>query len=609
MTPRLPSAAAPFRVFFVPLLLAAPLGWAATPDQVGQWSTVYTWPNVAIHLALLPDGRVMSYADDDNPNYNTTGARLAGFTKTYLIDVPNGGAPGTVTYIPNQRSNMFCSGHTFMADGRLYVIGGHLGKDGWGEPRSEFFDYRDESNWWPGPDMHDGRWYPSACELANGDLLAISGSMDSTIVMSQIPEVLSGAVNGGWRQLTGANLFIPYYPFTILAPDGRVFVAGPHPDARYLDCTGSGAWSATAYNHILNQTRSYASCAQYGDGKILVAGGNDPPTNTCEVIDLNSPTPTWTSTGSMSFNRRQLNLTILPDGNVLASGGTSGAGFDNNTGAVLSAEMWTPPPVGTWTAMASMAKARIYHSTTVLLPDGRVLSAGSGRPKPDNGGVDQLNAEIYSPPYLFKGARPTITSAPAMVSNGVGFTITTPNAASIMQVTMIKLSSTTHSFNQGQRFNRLNFSVGSGLLTATVPASPNLAPPGFYLLFILNSSGVPSIAKMIQVLAPGPVGVSDSPDAALLDFLALRSENPMHGGTARIAFSVAHSEVGRVEILDVQGRRVRVVADGFFDAGRERVVTWDGTDEHGQRVRSGLYWYRLTTPSVTRTGKLALLSY
>jgi hypothetical protein len=91
--------------------------------------------------------------------------------------------------------------------------------------------------------------------------------------------------------------------------------------------------------------------------------------------------------------------------------------------------------------------------------------------------------------------------------------------------------------------------------------------------------------------------------------MALRSENPMHGGSARIAFALSHSEVGRIEVLDVIGRRVKVVADGYFDAGREQVVTWDGTDEVGQRVKSGLYWYRLRTPSVTRTGKLALLSW
>ena len=609
MTARAPLSAffALLRVSLLLLLLAAP-AWSATPDQVGQWSPIYAWPDVAIHLALLPDGHVMSYADDDNPNYGTTGARLAGFTKTFVVDVPNGSPPGTVTYIPNNRSNMFCSGHTFLADGRLFVIGGHLGKDGWGEPRTEFYDYRSPSNWWPGPDMYEGRWYPSACELGSGDLLALSGSMDSTIVWSQIPEVWSSTTSSGWRQLPGANRALTYYPFTILAPDGRVFVAGPNVDTRSLDCAGAGSWS-TPINHVQNQVRSYGSCVQYADGKIMVAGGNDPPTNTCEIIDLNLATPTWSSTGSMQFARRQMNLTTLPDGSVLATGGTTGSGFDNNLGSVLGAELWTPPPNGTWTPMASMAVPRLYHSTTILLPDGRVLSAGSGRPKADNGGADQLNSEIYSPPYLFKGARPTITSAPVVVNNGTVFTISTPNAPSITQVTLIKLSSTTHAFNQGQRFNRLSFTAGATSLTANLPASSDLLPSGFYLLFILNGSGIPSIGKMIQVVAPGPVGVGELMDQDLLDFMALRSPNPMRGGMAKIVFALSHSEIGRVEVLDVTGRRVKIVADGYFDAGREQTVTWDGTDARGQRVKSGLYWYRLTTPTLTRTGKLALLSY
>ena len=113
---------------------------------------------------------------------------------------------------------------------------------------------------------------------------------------------------------------------------------------------------------------------------------------------------------------------------------------------------------------------------------------------------------------------------------------------------------------------------------------------------------------MIQIVPPGPVGVADLPDERLLDFMALRSENPSHG-SARIAFTLSRSEEGRLEILDVSGRLVRRLADGFFDAGREQVVVWDGTDLSGSRVRSGLYWYRLTTATLTRTGKLALLSY
>jgi hypothetical protein len=593
-------------MFALLALLAAPV--FAQPSSVGQWSTVYTWPNVAIHLSLLPDGKVMSYADDDNPNYLLNGARLAGFTKTYLIDVPSMGAPGTSTFIPNNRTNMFCSGHTMLADGRLFVVGGHLGKDGYGEPRTEFFDWRTPDQWWPAADMTWGRWYPSACVLGNGDVVAVSGSHDSTIVYSSIPEVWNSST-GLWRQLTSANRTIPYYPFTFLAPDGRVFEAGPNPDTRFLTVTGNGSWSS-AINHVLNVNRSYGSAVQYGDGKILVTGGADPPTSSAEIIDLTAGTPAWTTTGvnAMHFARRQHNTTLLPDGTVLASGGSSASGFNNNAGAVLTPELWNPVN-GTWTNMAAMVKSRLYHSSTLLLPDGRVLSAGGGRPKADNGGVDQLNCEIFSPPYLFKGARPTITSATSFVNNGSDIVITTPDAASIAQVTMIRIGSSTHAFNQSQRFNRLTFSAQAGQITATTPASSNLMPPGYYMLFILNGTGVPSVATFVQVLPAGPVGVGEPPEEALLDFMALRSANPMRGGQARIAFALSHSEFARIEILDVTGRRVRVVADGFFDAGREQVVAWDGTDEVGQRVKSGLNWYRLTSPSLTRTGKLALLSW
>jgi len=569
---------------------------------------VYTWPQVAIHMSLTPDGRVITFADDDNPNYNVNGTRLAGYTKAYVADIPTNGVPGTPNFVPNERTDMFCAGHTFTADGRLFVIGGHLGKDGWGEPRTEFFDYRTPASWLPGPDMFIGRWYPSACVLGNGDVVALSGSHDSTAISSSIPEVWSSAPDAGtWRQLTGANRSIPYYPMAITAPDGRVFVAGPQVDTRYLSVTGTGSWSS-AKNHVLNVERSYGSAVQYADGKILVAGGADPPTNSCEIIDLNDATPTWRTTRPMNFARRQMNLTMLPDGSVLATGGSSGSGFNNNTGAVLTAEIWTPWDT-VWTPMAGMANPRLYHSTTVLLPDGRVMSAGSGRPKATNGGVDQLNCEIFSPPYLFKGTRPSITSAPSVAHYGEAFTINTPNAASITQVSLIRLSSTTHAFNQGQRYVRLTPTIGSGTVTVTPPANPNLAPPGYYMLFLVNSTGVPSVARMVLILPAGPVGVGDEPDERLLDFMALRSANPMHGGTARIAFALSRSEVGRVEVLDVTGRRVKLVIDGFFDAGREQVVTWDGTDEHGQRVKSGLYWYRLWTPSLVRTGKLALVSY
>jgi hypothetical protein len=191
----------------------------------------------------------------------------------------------------------------------------------------------------------------------------------------------------------------------------------------------------------------------------------------------------------MSIARRQLNATLLPDGKVLVTGGSSAKGFDNPAGAVHYAEMWDPV-TETWSRMASYNTYRGYHSIALLLPDGRVLSSG---------GDYESNAEIYSPPYLFKGARPVITSGPSKVSYGETFLVGNADAASIAKVSWLRLSSVTHAFNQNQRINFLRFVSAEGALSITAPSDPNLCPPGHYMLFLLNGNGVPSKAKMIQI--------------------------------------------------------------------------------------------------------------
>jgi hypothetical protein len=198
---------------------------------------------------------------------------------------------------------------------------------------------------------------------------------------------------------------------------------------------------------------------------------------------------------SMHYARRHLNATLLPTGEVLVTGGTSATGFNNPAGAVHAAEVWNP---GTekWTTLASNSVIRIYHSTSLLLPDGRVLHSGSG----DGGGSPtEENAELFSPPYLFKGARPVITSAPSSVGYGEDFSVDTPNGASIAQVSLIRLGSVTHAFDQNQRFNQLTFSENGGGLSIHSPANPNLAPPGHYLLFLVNDNGVPSVGNIIRI--------------------------------------------------------------------------------------------------------------
>jgi len=246
----------------------------------------------------------------------------------------------------------------------------------------------------------------------------------------------------------------------------------------------------------------------YSPGKVLILGGgpgkgpnyDQPvgnPTATAEIIDLNVATPRWRYVSPMRYARRYPNATILPDGKVLVTGGTASPDWNNATDPVLATEMWDPV-TGTWSTMASMDVPRALHSTAVLLPDGRVLSVGSGQP-PATADRDRYEAEIYSPPYLFKGARPTIASAPMSVRYGQVFSVKTPNAERIQQVTLVRLSSVTHAFNQNQRFNRLQFTRTSGELKVLIPTNRNRCPPGHYMLFLLNEKGVPSVARIIQV--------------------------------------------------------------------------------------------------------------
>ena len=173
-----------------------------------------------------------------------------------------------------------------------------------------------------------------------------------------------------------------------LAPNGKVFSVAPSEVTRYLDAAGTGAWSVVATRN--SGYRGYGSSVLYADGKVLHLGGGDPPTNAAEVIDLNQAIPTWRSVAPMAIARRHANATILPDGKVLVTGGTSGPGFNNTTTPVFEAEMWDPTTEA-WTTMAAAQVPRLYHSVAVLLPDGRIFSAGGN-------GYSQV--EIYEPPVL-----------------------------------------------------------------------------------------------------------------------------------------------------------------------------------------------------------------
>jgi hypothetical protein len=275
----------------------------------------------------------------------------------------------------------------------------------------------------------------------------------------------------------------------------------------------------------------------------------------------------------MANPRSYQNMTILADGTVLATGGGASSDGESPATAVYPAELWNPT-TEKWTTLSSMLIERLYHSVALLLPDGRVLVAGSG----GSGNLpDENNAEIFSPPYLFKGARPTITNAPAVAQYGQGFTVQTPDAASIAKVSLVRLGSVTHAFNQDQRFDFLDFTAGAGSLTVQAPANANLAPPGYYMLFLVNGDGVPSISSMVRL----PAAWEDSQPPTAPSGLAANGAT----GKATLSWSAATDNVG-IARYDVY----RSTTSGFPPSPANRIGQTAGTS-YVDNVAAGTYYY------------------
>ncbi|HEX7335598.1 MAG TPA: galactose oxidase-like domain-containing protein [Gemmatimonadales bacterium] len=483
---------------------SSPVSVSALPAEAttGKWGPVVPWDIVPLHMNLLPNGKIFAWGKTD----------VADTMGMPRIWDPSSESPSQAREI-HVDDMLFCAGHTLMPDGRLMVNGGHFMDDA-GIKVTYFFDQNGNPS--KGPDMTYGRWYPTLTVLEDGRVLTMAGRNEAGSVV-RTPEIWDGA---GWTQLPGAGtLEIPYYPRNFVDPkNGMVFNASERVQSRWFDVDGTGVnggrgrW-INGPSHIYGFNRDYGSAVMYDAGKILVVGGGghtswptpDPkaaePTATAEIIDLNAASPTWRSTDPMSTPRRHMNATVLPDGQVLATGGTRGGGFVNinEALAVKTAEVWNPR-TGRWTTLSANSVMRVYHSVSLLLPNGTVLHGASGDAMAGTIPVPpERSHEIFEPPYLFKGARPSITSAPATVSYGQTFSVQTPNAAQVTDVRWIRLGAVTHAFDMSQRANTLTFRVGNGAVEVDAPGGARLAPPGHYMLFVLNRNGVPSAGKILQI--------------------------------------------------------------------------------------------------------------
>jgi hypothetical protein len=540
------------------------------PSDVGQWSSVMNWPVVAVHAALLPTGNVLAWTD-------------------FTI---NGGAqiwrPSSNTFVSKSYNavNLFCAGHSYLADGRLIAVGGTLSNiDDLGPRETTIFDPVSET-WLAGGLMKTGRYYPTSTTLGDGRILIQGGTTTCDTCVADTPEIYDPSTGISTELGASARLAFKYYPHIYVLPDGRIIVAGQDDKAistRVLDLT-TQSWT-TIDSRIIDGHSS----VMYLPGKIIKAGTATadnpgfPAAATAYTLDMTQPSPQWQAAASMAFPRSYVNLTVLPDGQVLATGGGTNTDKADFTAAIYEAELWSPATRG-WTTLSRMQTPRLYHSTALLLPDATVLVAGggrqNGRSQPDP--KDQPNAEIYSPPYLFKGARPVITAAPAVISYASVFTVTTPDAARIASASVIPLGAVTHAFNENQRFVPLTFVAGSGSLSVTAPANGNIAPPGPYMLFLVDNNGVPSVAAMVRFPAPSEDNQPPTPPAGLAATTSI--------GKAILAWSPSTDNVG-VARYNVH----RSQTSGFTPSAGNRIGQPTSTGYTDTSFASaGTYYYLVT---------------
>ena len=482
---------------------------AADPGQSGSWSPVVGTPVVPVFEAVLPNGKVLIWDSvGDNPAESYPDHS---FTRAMVWNP----ADNTYKRVDLQGTNIFCAGFAHLANGNILIAGGNANAKLAGTVRTYVFNWQTET-WTRGNDMAAARWYPVGG--GNGERRGghhrrrprdRRGVPDATAPFARSPASRStarGSIRSWARARTpssGSSARTP--PGTPSTP--RETVSSRQP-ARATASTGTTGASP--------RTTS-ASPSSSGGGNITEGGVANVPTRTAVVVNSNTGlAPSVASTGSLSTGRRQLNATLLADGSVLATGGMTSAatsGLVDLNNAATAAERWDPA-TGQWTVLASASRIRQYHSTAVLLPDGRVMTGGGGICGVCMAvGYLEKNIEYFTPPYLYKkdgsgqlAARPVISTAPASVGINANFTISSASGGELRKVALVGLGDVTHGVDQGQRYVPLKFSASGTTLTVTGPPNGGVAPPGYYMLFVVDAAGVPSVAKMVQVAkGPNPV--------------------------------------------------------------------------------------------------------
>ena len=521
----------------------------------GRWSGIQKTPGdsqaigdgfgvFTVHAALLHTGNVLLFSG------RTEGAGFLYDSWTWDPRTGTERGPQPInpslgpqaTWAQDNDIDLFCAHQVFLEDGRLLVVGGASGDsegDAHGNASIHTFDPTSETWDKLSGTMAAGRWYPTAVVLPNGDVAVFSGRPNSGIVAQA--EIMKSP-NYTPQVIAGGNKPLPIYPGLHLVKGGKIFFTGTSwryeispDDTVSFRMTGAvqGVWEdypdpANPTNKLepsnpLREEGTSVLLPPAQEGRVLLIGGghwqggaqhvNAQP-RSVEILETQGATPSWNNVDNMHYPRINVNAVILADGKVLILGGHSRHKFSHNANEhTLIAEIFDPEialdPNNTadpFTDTGEMHRARMYHSVGLLLPDGRVFTAGGddshapattpGEPVPG----DQKSYEVYEPPYIFRGLRPRISESPDTITYGKTFRVNTPSALSISEAALIRPMATTHHTDTEQRYVRLDLiGRGNGWLAMTAPDDPSVAPPGYYMLFI-RAGEIPSEASFVLLL-------------------------------------------------------------------------------------------------------------